>query len=471
MRIVRRSLKRAVLINLIPPILLLAGAIALGGYFTIANVVETAHDRLLDGSLMAIAERLALEDGEVTVDMPQVALGMLESKAQDSVYYLVSANGAPVTGYADLPLGRLANAKPGDTVHWDDVYRGNPVRLGAVARRVYGVEPPVIVAVAETRIARDQLRREMLRNLGLAEAALIAAIALLAWFSVERGLKPLADLSSQIDARVNGDWRDLRPLDLAEVPEEALAPASAMNALFERLRSATEIMRRFTADASHQIRTPLAIVRMHVDLLRRSPDDANARAQAIAEVDQGAARLERLIQQLLALARIDEGAATTVTQTPFDLAESIEAIVGERIAGTPPHIQMSCDIDARPLLVMSDPVLLAELIGNLVDNALKYSGERGEVVVRARREADGVIVEIEDSGPGIPQDEREKAFERFYRVPGRNAAPGSGLGLAIVKAIADLLNVCIVLGDSATLGGLKASVHVCGRQMRTGSWD
>ncbi len=195
MRPVRRSLKRAVLVNLLVPVFLLAAAIGVGGYFTIATVVETAHDRLLDGSLMAIAERLAVEDNEVTVDMPQVALGMLETKTHDNVYYLVAYDNAPVTGYADLPLGRLSEAETG---------RGNAVRLAAVARRVYGVERPVVVAVAETRTARDRLRAEMLRNLGLAEAALIVTIAILAWFSVERGLKPLADLGRQIDSRAVG---------------------------------------------------------------------------------------------------------------------------------------------------------------------------------------------------------------------------------------------------------------------------
>lgn len=377
MRPVRRSLKRAVLVNLLVPVFLLAAAIGVGGYFTIATVVETAHDRLLDGSLMAIAERLAVEDNEVTVDMPQVALGMLETKTHDNVYYLVAYDNAPVTGYADLPLGRLSEAETGQPIHWDDSYRGNAVRLAAVARRVYGVERPVVVAVAETRTARDRLRAEMLRNLGLAEAALIVTIAILAWFSVERGLKPLADLGRQIDSRAVGDWRDLRPLDLVDVPDEAMAPASAMNAMLDRLRSATEMLRRFTADASHQMRTPLAVVRMHIDLLRRDSADPEARRQALTEVHQGAERLERLILQLLALARADENLVSPTNFVALDLAEAVEQAVADRVVGMPRHVQLGCDIEARPLPVLSDPVLLAEVFGNLIDNAIKYSGEKG----------------------------------------------------------------------------------------------
>lgn len=460
MRPARRSLKRAVLVNLLAPVFLLAVAIAAGGYLTITSVVETSHDRLLDGSLMAIAERLAVESGEVVVDMPQVALGMLETKTQDSVYYLVASAAGPVTGYADLPLGRMAAAEPGAPIHWDDIYRGNAVRLAAVARRVYGVEHPVVVAVAETRLARNQLRDEMLRKLGLAEAALILAIAVLAWVSVERGLMPLADLSRQIDTRAVSDWRDLRPLDLSQVPQEAMAPATAINAMFERVRSATELLRRFTADASHQMRTPLAIVRMHVDLLRREGAYPQERTSALAELDQGAERLERLITQLLTLARADESAVAAAAGTPCDLGEVIETLIAERIAGIPHDTQVSCLIRQRPLPLVSDTVLLSELLGNLLDNAVKYSGAGGQVVLCAEREGDAARITIEDSGPGIPEAERAHVFQRFYRVPNRPDVPGSGLGLSIVKVIADLLNISIALDRSPDLGGLRVTLRM-----------
>lgn len=459
MRAARRSLKRAVLVNLLAPVFLLAVAIAVGGYLTITSVVESSHDRLLDGSLMAIAERLAVENGDVLVDMPQVALGMLETKTQDNVYYLVASAAGPVTGYADLPLGRMAAAEPGQPIHWDDTYRGNAVRLAAVARRVYGMERPVIVAVAETRLARNQLRNEMLRNLGFAEAALILAVAILAWVSVERGLMPLAELSRQIDTRAVTDWRDLRPLDLSAVPQEAMAPATAINAMFERLRSATEMLRRFTADASHQMRTPLAIVRMHVDLLRRDSTDRDLHASTLAELDQGAERLERLITQLLTLARADESVVAAAGGARCDLGEVIEHVIAERIAGIPPDTQLTCLIRHRPLPLVSDTVLLSELLGNLLDNAVKYSGTGGQVVLSADRDGNTAVVTIEDSGPGIPQAERERVFQRFYRAPNRAEVPGSGLGLSIVKVIADLLQIAISLDRSPDLGGLRVTLR------------
>ncbi len=456
----RRSLRRAVLVNLLAPVFLLAVAIAAGGYLTITSVVETSHDRLLDGSLMAIAERLAVENGELVVDMPQVALGMLETKTQDSVYYLVATATGPVTGYADLPLGHSVAAAADEPVHWDDTYRGQAVRLAAVARRVYGIESPVFVAVAETRLARNQLRNEMLRNLGLAEAALILAVAVLAWVSVERGLMPLADLSRQIDTRAVADWRDLRPLDLSDVPEEALAPATAINAMFERLRSATEMLRRFTADASHQMRTPLAIVRMHVDLLRRESADAAVRASTLEELDQGAVRLERLITQLLTLARVEESGVAAAGAAPCDLAEVMEHVIAERIAGIPPDTQITCHLRHRPLPLLSDPVLLAELLGNLLDNGVKYSGVGGQVVLAAERDGSVAVATIEDSGPGIPEAERERVFQRFYRMPSRAVVPGSGLGLSIVKGISDLLHIAIVLDQSPDLGGLRVTLRI-----------
>ncbi|OYU49347.1 MAG: histidine kinase [Rhizobiales bacterium PAR1] len=455
-----RSLKRAVLLNLLVPVFVLAGAIAFGGYYVIANVVETAHDRLLDGSLMAIAERLAVEDGEVTVDMPQVALGMLETKAQDNVYYLVTSEKVPITGYADLPLSRMKQATPNQPVHWDDRYRDQAVRLAAVARRIHGVEAPVIVAVAETRLARNQLREEMLRDLGLAEAALMVLIGVLAWLSVERGLRPLADLSQQIDTRAVADWRDLRPLDLSAVPQEALAPANAMNALFARLQTATDMLRRFTADASHQMRTPLAVVRMHVDLLRREAAQSEMSKQAISEIHKGAERLERLIAQLLALARADESTITLITLASVDLAEIIERIVAEFVVNLPHDIQISCHLDERPLVVQSDGSLLSEVLGNLLDNAIKYSGPALHLAIRLSRDHAHALITVEDNGPGIAESERTKVFQRFYRVPNGTGASGSGLGLAIVKVLADLLSAEIVLDQSVELGGLRAILKI-----------
>ena len=138
----------------------------------------------------------------------------------------------------------------------------------------------------------------------------------------------------------------------------------------------------------------------------------------------------------------------------------IEHVIAERIAGIPPDTQLSCLIRQRPLPLVSDTVLLSELLGNLLDNAVKYSGAGGQVALCADRSGDAAVVTVEDSGPGIPEAERERVFQRFYRAPNRADVPGSGLGLSIVKVIADLLHITITLDSSPDLGGLRATLRM-----------
>jgi len=454
------SLRRRFLSSLLLPALALALVLTFGGSFVINRIVEAIHDRLLDGSLLAIAERLAVDDGEVTVDLPQVALGMLESQAHDSIYYSVSVGGKPITGYNDLPL-EPASAILGQPIHWDDAYRGNPVRIAAVKRRVFGIDQPVTVAVAETRTARDQLQYQMLRDLAIVEILLLLVVGLLAWFAVERGLQPLADLSEQIDDRGIGGSSELRALELARVPREALAPAQAINSLFERLGLATELLRRFTADASHQMRTPLAALRTHLDLLKRNLPSTEAGGQALAEVNNAVLRLERLITQLLTLARADEGALAPLQSQRFDLVAKLAAILVQR---TPDAVARNIDLHyvaaEESLMVSSDDLLVGEMLGNVIDNAIRYGGEGGTIIVRIASSAGKARIEVEDDGPGIAISERERVFDRFYRISRRNNPQGSGLGLAIVRALSEQLGADVVLGDGKELRGLCVTISL-----------
>ena len=174
------SLRRRLLLGLLVPTGVVAVVLGAGGSLLIHEVVQATSDRLLDGSVLAIAERIAVEDGELTVDLPRVALGMLETRTHDSVYYNVTYQGAVVTGYGDLPLPDVAAMVPGETAHRDALYRGVPVRIAAGARRVYGRPDPVLVQVAQTVNARRALERGMLLGLAGLEAALLGLVALAA---------------------------------------------------------------------------------------------------------------------------------------------------------------------------------------------------------------------------------------------------------------------------------------------------
>jgi two-component system, OmpR family, sensor histidine kinase TctE len=455
----RPSLRRTLLTNLVAPAIVLAVVLGIGGMVLIQRFVATTHDRLLDGSVLAIAERVGVEDGELTVDLPQVALGMLESQSHDSIYYSVTYLGELITGYKDLPLTGFDRLKAGETGHRDGSYRGQPVRIGVQARQVYGRPGLVLVAVAETVQARRAVEREMLIGLAVLEAGLIGLIACLGWYAVDRGLRPLGELQREIDARGVHGGPNLSPLDLSRVPQEALPPALAVNSLLQRLDLAIELVRRFTADASHQMRTPLAILRTHLDLVRRLGSETPAGQSALNEVDGAINRLERLLRQLVTLARADEQNIAQPVAENVDLNEIAFNVLSER---APQAFARDIDVqfdrfDGRAM-IPGNSVLIGELLANLIDNAIRYNRAGGMVLVRTIVDATIARVEVEDTGPGIPEAHLGRVFERFYRIAMANGPEGSGLGLAIVKALSDRLGAEIVLLPGPGGRGLRVSV-------------
>ncbi|RYY12415.1 MAG: sensor histidine kinase, partial [Alphaproteobacteria bacterium] len=430
----------------------------------IRDVVETTSDRLLDGSVLAIAERLGLdEDDEITVDLPRAALGMLESQAQDRIFYSVSYKGELVTGYHDLPQTEAAQIRPGAIHHWDTVMRGAPVRVAAEARRLYGRPDPVLVQVAETRDARRALELRLLGGLAALEVGLLGLVGTLAWFAIGRGLRPLTNLSAEIGRRATPNAVSLQALNTRSVPQEALAPVQAFNTLLQRLAESTAAIRRFTADASHQMGTPLTIMRMHLELMRRYylnraiPTEISA---ALDDVDGATRRLEHLLAQLLVLARAEDGRTSTeLATTRMDLIESVAKVIAERV---PQALNRGVDVQFErgmtKMVILSNPVLVGEIVGNLLDNAIRYNRDGGTVSVRLVDDPGGLRIDIEDEGPGIPEAERVKVFERFHRVARAGAPDGSGLGLSIVRTLAEQIHATVTLENRRSQPGLCASV-------------
>jgi two-component system sensor histidine kinase TctE len=454
------SLKTRFLVGLLVPVSCIAVAVAVGGSLVISHVVEVTHDRLLKGSLLAIAERLAVEDGEVTVDLPRVALSMLETQSDDSVFYRVSADGQTVTGYSDLPLPRKAALEPEQPIFWDDSYGGHAVRIAAISRHVYGIGKPVLVTVAETEHAREQLWREMIRELAMAEIVLLAVIALLTWLAVERGLGPLAQLKRQIDRRGIRGSKDFQPLDLQMVPKEALAPAQAINELLDRVSLATQILRQFTADASHQMRTPLAALRTHLDLLKRRLTGSSEMTEMVMEVDAQVVRLDRMISQLLTLARADEDALVRSPSETISLVTKAKQILALRAqAAAARNIELQLEVEQDEMSIEANELLVDEVFGNVIDNAIRYGAAGGVVIARVSRDGETGVVDLEDDGPGIPPAERQKVFERFYRIARPDAPDGSGLGLSIVRVLLDRMGGSIELGEGKRLRGLRVTMR------------
>lgn len=451
------SLTGRLLRGLIGPMAGLALLLGLGGAWAIYSIVEAVNDRLLAASARAVAETLGVEDGEITLDLPPWALGMLENTSRDNIYYNVYNGDALITGYPNLPPPS-PELLLGQRTHFRyEHYRGQRVRIAAEARRLPRIDNLVVVQVAETLEERRALSRFMLMQLVVLETALLALAAFLTPIGVRWGMAPLTRLRREMDARSASDFT---PLPLADVPRELRDLVTTFNALLARLDGAVEGMRRFTADASHQMRTPLSILRTHINVLKMSQIE-NPRAQeSLADIETATDRLQRLLIQLLALARADGAGPSGLDLQTIDIAATARSVAEEHAlpalrGGVDLHFV--CD-DGEPLLAHADKVLVTELIGNLVDNAVRYNQRDGSVTVHVSGAGDQIIVDVEDNGPGIPEGEHDKVFTRFYRLHRDQDRPGSGLGLSIVQVLAHSLNAQVALSASAHGKGLRVRV-------------
>ncbi|WP_306554659.1 ATP-binding protein [Acidovorax sp.] len=320
-----------------------------------------------------------------------------------------------------------------------------------------------VIQVAQNMAAR----RDMARSLALrtlAPLAIMAPLLVLAvWWGVSRSLAPVERVRRQLAQR-QGD--DLSPVSDAQLPDEVQPLVSELNLLFERVQRAFDAQEHFVADAAHELRSPLAALRLQLQGLQRAGDDA-ARAVAIERLSAGIDRATRLVEQLLTLARQE---ASTSTTEPVDL----RAVAQLALADVAPAAQArsmdvglldsdsdsDADSDAAtlPVTVRGNAEALRMLARNLLDNAIKYTPPGGQVDLQVRREGDAAVLTVEDSGPGIAPEHRERVMQRFVRETSEGA-PGSGLGLAIVQAIAQGHGATVQLSASPRLGGLLVTVR------------
>ena len=298
---------------MVVPMAGLALLLGIGGSWAITESVEAVNDRILSAASQAIAESLAVEDGEITLDLPPSAFAMLEDAERDNVYYSISYGNTVISGYADLPKVELQAKPEGDVTFAKAEFRGRQIRIVAENRRLPRIDGLVTVQVAETMDARDRVVRQMLLTLALLEGLLIALSAILIPVAVRWGLSPLLRLRSEMDRRIASDFT---PLPVAKVPAELRDFIGTFNSLLGRLDAAVQGMRRFTADASHQMRTPLSILRAHVAVLQKAKPGSEEAASSIADIDDATGRLQNLLVQLLALARAESAATVSEVMEP-----------------------------------------------------------------------------------------------------------------------------------------------------------
>jgi two-component system, OmpR family, sensor kinase len=329
------------------------------------------------------------------------------------------------------------------------------VRVHGTPYRVYSMQTRSHVI----QVAQDLgPRRAMARNLALRTVLPILWMApllmLVAWWAVSASLRPVARVREQVAMR---EADDLSGVAEEGLPDEIRPLVHELNLLFGRVRNAFDAQQNFVSDAAHELRSPLAALRLQAQGLQRARDDAG-RQVALDRLLSGIDRATRLVEQLLMLARQQASASTGVPLVPVDLVGCVRQGVAEASAQAQlKHIDLGlCRAESGQ--INGQPDALGMLLRNLLDNALKYTPESGSVDVSVQRDGANLVLTVDDSGPGIEEADRERVLDRFYRVQGA-AGNGSGLGLAIVHAIAQSHGAILSLSRAEKLGGLRVQLR------------
>jgi two-component system sensor histidine kinase TctE len=442
---------------LVLPMTAFAVVMGTGGAVLIQTVVDRSADRLLGGAVQAIADTMTVEDGKVWVNVPPWALGVLDNPQRDRVFYSVRQSGVLLTGYADLPMaaaGDDLSAPRFRTI----LYKGIRVRQSLQTVMLAGGGAPITVSVAQSLDSRHSVRNELMGGLLLLEGLMIVLASCLVWPAVRWNLRPLEAIRQQLTERRSSNGQHYRAVSLDAAPDEIRPLLQAFNAVLLDLDQVNERAQRFTADASHQMRTPLATLKTHLAVMSTMGDRSEADRAALADAREATDRLGGLLVQLLALARADN--VTTIELRPVDLAALVRTAVDDTAVALDSHgAELICQLPRGPVTVMSSEALLTEILANLLNNAVRY-GEGRAVAVHLETEGDGAVIHIDDQGPGIPESSREIVFDRFSRLASTQHIGGSGLGLSIVRALADRLGIRLALTTNPLGHGLRVSIIV-----------
>ncbi len=437
----RRSIRAELLGLLLAAVAVAWIATAAVSYFDARHEV----DELLDAHLAQTASLLMTQLGHESEEIDVEHLPQLHRYGRRVAFQLWE-NGTTLRLHSlDAPDAHLSPTLEGFS----------DAEVGGTAWRVFSSWDPdrrYLVQVGEQQEARDEIVAKIAKNLLWPLVVALPTLALLIWLGIERATRPLRRLDREVGRRAPDN---LAPLDDGRAPAEVAALVASLNRLFERVRGSIENERRFTADAAHELRTPLAALRAQAQVARGA-SEARERTHALDNVIAGCDRAAHLVEQMLTLARL-EPASFHATREALDLAEIARRAAAEAApAAIDKSIDVELEVDAA-VRIEGDAPLLGILLRNLLDNAVRYSPAGTRVQVRVGQRAGSAFVAVADEGPGVPEEERARLGQRFHRVAAAQA-PGTGLGLSIAKRIAELHDATVAFDESASGRGLTVTV-------------
>jgi two-component system, OmpR family, sensor histidine kinase TctE len=462
----QRSLFGEILDWMLAPLLLLWPMSVALTWLVAQNIANRPYDRELGELVRAVARQVppmaapdTAQRRRIKADLEHSAAMLLRPDDNDSMFFQVlGTRGELVAGDPDLPVPQEASGSV-EVRFRDDVIREEPVRVAYVWARngLDDSEPASLVQLAETLDKRSRLATEIIKGVILPQFVILPLAVLLVWMALARGIRPLADLQQRIRQR---ESTDLSPIEERHVPEEVAPLVAAINDLLQRLDQSIASQRHFLADAAHQLKTPLAGLRTQAELAEREIDsghgDPQSMKHSLQQIALSSQRAAHMVNQLLAMARAEDK-EQALRRQEVDLAALTMETVRDFV---PKAMEKRIDLGYEgpegegAARLVGQPVLVRELVRNLVDNALQYTPPGGTVTARVTPDPFGqvVVLQVEDTGPGIAPAERELIFQPFYRALGTNV-DGSGLGLAIVQEIATAHEAEISVTDAHPRAG------------------
>lgn len=402
-------------------------------YVAAQDLANIPYDLSLANALEVLNQQIEVENNRATFKLSAPARLALRTRENDGIFWkTIGPDGELLGGDAELPTPEKTASQQFDTVYYkNQVSRGFDVRF-AYSWRSAGLREagPVLVVAAESVERRVALANDIIKGVIIPQFSVLPIAALLIWFGLSRGIAPINALQKRLRARRPDD---LSSIDTRDVPVEIAPLVAAMNDLLARLANNIQAQQRFVADAAHQLKTPLAGLRTQAELGMRGTAPGET-LSSLQQIVSGTVRATRLVDQLLLMAKAEN--PDRIHAVAIDLRALTQAQTQQWVErALAAQIDLGFEASDAPLWIKGQPVLLAELLNNLIDNALRYTPALGHVTVSVSQSAQQIIIAVEDTGQGIPLDERERVFDRFYRVLGTKT-DGSGLGLAIVREIA-----------------------------------
>lgn len=442
---IQRSLFGEILDWILVPLLLLWPMSIAVTYIVAKSIANQPFDRALDDNVTVLAQQIKEVDGKIVTKIPGSAREFLRADEIDSVYFEITGpRGEYIEGDREIPIPVEEEKPQSDSVQFrDDVIHGAAVRIAYTYIDLHKTHVPqdilpeprlALVQIAETLDKRNHLANEIIKGVILPQFIILPIALALIWLALARGLSPLSELQNRIRGRRSDD---LSPIEVGHVPEEITPLVHSLNDMLARLSQTIQMQKRFIADAAHQMKTPLAGMRMQSELALRqnSPEEIH---RSLLQLAKSSGAATRLVNQLLTLARAENQPSQTKPFVPLELGELARSAVHDFVpVSFARQIDLGFEQPGHLVMIIGNPLTLRELLNNLIDNALHYTPSKGSITVRVRADADNQLayLEVEDTGPGIPVAERAHVFERFYRILGSDVE-GSGLGLAIVREIA-----------------------------------